>query len=93
MNICRYATWECDFVGFIHLIVVVEGKTILKLVLYYKIIGKGFIKGNSNTDNCYTTLRSYYLVHLVELGLYGKVVNINNLFPQNDSHKQNINTL
>ena len=30
---------------------------------------------------------------MAELELYGKVVNINNLFPPNDMHKQNIKTL
>ena len=39
------------FVGFIHFIVVVEGKTSLRLGWYYQITGQRFMKGNFNTDN------------------------------------------
>ena len=72
----------------IHLIVVVGGKNILRLLLSAQITGQGFIKGISNTDNYYNNLKSYELVNLAELELYGKVVNINKIFPPNDPYKK-----
>ena len=70
--------------------VVVEGKTSLILILSAQITRQGFMKDNYNSDNCYNTLRGYYLVHLAELDLYGKLVNINNIFLPNDQHRKNI---
>ena len=51
------------------------------------------MKGNASTDNFYNTLRRFYLVHLTELELYGKVVNINKQIPPNKPRKQNIKNL
>ena len=70
-----------------------EVKTSLRLGLSVQIAGQGLLKGNYKADICYNNLRSYYLVHLVDFKLYGKVVHINKLFPPNDPHKQNIKTL